>query len=110
MTFPVLVAVLLFVLPKTPPSPELKGWEKQSVVALPYAAACQHLTADLMTDGWCLVRTERIGAGAAVQEVRKYANARGATVIFLLWRIGSSATGYAYRRDRPPTAPKALPR
>ena len=94
------IAVLLFALPKTPPDSALKGWEREAVVALPYAAACQRLSADLATDGWRLVRTERLGEGSRVQELRKFANVRGETVIFRLWRIGTSATGYAYRRDR----------
>lgn len=94
------LAALLFVLPKTPVDPALKGWEKEGFVPLPYAATCQRLSADLATDGWALVRTERIGEGVRTMEIRKFANARGATVIFRLWRIDSSVTGYSYRRDR----------
>lgn len=96
----ILLAVLMFVLPKTPIDPALKGWEKEGVVPLPYATACQRLSADLATDGWVLVRTERLGEGVRIREIRKFANARGATVIFQLWRLGTSATGYSYRRDR----------
>lgn len=96
----ILLAVLMFVLPKTPVDPALKGWEKEGLVPLPYATACQRLSADLATDGWVLVRTERLGEGARTMEIRKFANARGATVVFCLWRIDSSMTGYSYRRDR----------
>lgn len=96
-----MLAALLFALPKTTPDPAQKGWEKTGAVAFPYAAACQRLSADLATDGWALVRTERVGEGVRVQEIRKFANSRGATVIFRLWRIGTSVTGYSYRRDRP---------
>lgn len=102
MTHPILLAVLLFVLPKTPPDPALKGWEKDGVVALPYATACQRLSADLATDGWRLVRTELLGEGTRMREIRKFANARGETVIFQLWRVGISMTGYCFRRDRVP--------
>ena len=113
MTVPVLIAALLFVLPRTPPDSALKGWEREDVVALPYAAACQRLSADLATDGWRLVRTERLGEGIRLQEIRKFANVRGETVIFRLWRIGTSVTGYAYRRDRRAdkgaTSPSASP-
>ena len=98
----ILLAVLMFFLPKTPVDPALKGWEKEGLVPLPYAAACQRLSADLATDGWVLVRTERLGEGARTMEIRKFANTRGATVIFRLWRLGTSATGYSYRRDRSP--------
>lgn len=100
MTLSVLFAALLFVLPKTPPDSAVKGWEKEGLVAMPYAMVGQRLTADLATDGWRLVRTERLGAGVRLQEVRKYANAAGATVVFRLWRIDTSVTGYSYRRDR----------
>ena len=109
MSVPVLIAALLFVLPKTPPDSALKGWEREAVVALPYAAACQRLSADLATGGWRLVRTERLGEGSRVQELRKFANVRGETVIFRLWRIGTSATGYAYRRDRRADKGAAVP-
>jgi len=94
------LAVLLFVLPKTPRDPALKGWERESVVALPYATAVQHLVADLAAQGWQPVRTERVGAGVSAQDIRKFANPRGETVIFLTWRLGTSSTGYAFRRDR----------
>ena len=95
-----ILAALLFVLPKTPIDPALKGWEKEGIVPLPYATACQRLSADLATDGWVLVRTERLGEGVRIREIRKFANARGATVIFQLWRLSTSTTGYSYRRDR----------
>lgn len=100
MVLPVIIAVLMFVVPKTPIDPALKGWEQEGVVALPYATACQRLSADLATDGWVLVRTERLGEGVRIREIRKFANASGATVIFQLWRLGTSSTGYSYRRDR----------
>lgn len=100
MSLSVLFAALLFVIPKTPPDSALKGWERQGHVAQPYAKVGQRLTADLATDGWQLVRTERLGSGVRLQEIRKYANAAGATVVFRLWRVDTSVTGYAYRRDR----------
>ena len=100
MVLPIIIAVLMFVGPKTPINPALKGWEKEGVVPLPYATACQRLSADLATDGWVLVRTERLGEGVRIREIRKFANARGATVIFQLWRLVPSSSGYSYRRDR----------
>ena len=100
MPFSVLIAALLFVIPRTPPDSALKGWEKEGFVPMPYAKVGQRLTADLATDGWRLVRTECLGAGVRLQEIRKYANAAGATVVFRLWRVDTSVTGYSYRRDR----------
>ena len=93
-----LAAILLF-LPLSTPVHTGEGWQGDGTIARPYAAAVNHVKADLIAQGWRLIRVEKTGGPLRPARLLKFSGT-GKLLYVMLTRSGDG-TLYLYRCEKP---------